>query len=55
MWRDITRANSSHIVGKLVTVGQGLKQAGFPWIAFLSFCLILSVSILLCNVLALAV
>ena len=25
MWRVITRANSSHIVGKLVTVGQGLK------------------------------
>ena len=24
MWRVITRANSSHIVGKLVTVGQGL-------------------------------
>ena len=27
MWRVITRANSSHIVGKLVTVGQGLKVA----------------------------
>ena len=26
MWRVITRANSSHIVGKLVTVGQGLKR-----------------------------
>ena len=26
MWRVITRANSSHIVGKLVTVGQGLKH-----------------------------
>ena len=25
MWLVITRANSSHIVGKLVTVGQGLK------------------------------
>ena len=25
MWRVITRANSSHIVGKLVTVGQGLN------------------------------
>ena len=25
LWRVITRANSSHIVGKLVTVGQGLK------------------------------
>ena len=25
MWRVITRANSGHIVGKLVTVGQGLK------------------------------
>ena len=25
MWRVITRANSSHIVGKLVTVGQGRK------------------------------
>ena len=25
MWRVITRANSSHIVVKLVTVGQGLK------------------------------
>ena len=25
-WRVITRANSSHIVGKLVTVGQGLWQ-----------------------------
>ena len=24
MWRVIIRANSSHIVGKLVTVGQGL-------------------------------
>ena len=24
MWRVITRANSSHIVSKLVTVGQGL-------------------------------
>ena len=24
MWRVITRANSSHIVGKLVTIGQGL-------------------------------
>ena len=24
MWRVITHANSSHIVGKLVTVGQGL-------------------------------
>ena len=27
MWRVITRANSSHIVGKLVTVGQGLSPA----------------------------
>ena len=26
MWRVITRANSSHIVGKLVTVGKGLKS-----------------------------
>ena len=26
MWRVITRAYSSHIVGKLVTVGQGLKD-----------------------------
>ena len=25
MWRDITRTNSSQILGKLVTVGQGLK------------------------------
>ena len=25
MWRVITHANSSHIVGKRVTVGQGLK------------------------------
>ena len=28
MWRVITRANSSHIVGKLVTVGQGLNGLG---------------------------
>ena len=27
MWRVITRVNSSHIVGKLVTVGQGAKQS----------------------------
>ena len=26
MWRVITRANSSHIVGKHVTVGQGLNE-----------------------------
>ena len=26
MWQVITRANSSHIVGKLVIVGQGLKR-----------------------------
>ena len=26
MWRVITRANSSHIVDKLMTVGQGLKK-----------------------------
>ena len=27
MWRVITRSNSSHIVGELVTVGQGLKDS----------------------------
>ena len=26
MWRVITRANSSHIVGKLVTMGQGINR-----------------------------
>ena len=33
MWRVITRANSSHIVGKVVTVGQGLLHIkfGFDW------------------------
>ena len=30
MWRVITRANSSHIVGKLVTVGQGLIMIAQP-------------------------
>ena len=29
MWRVITSANSSHIVGKLVTVGQGLIISEF--------------------------
>ena len=27
MWQVLNRANSSHIVGKLVTVGQGLNAA----------------------------
>ena len=30
MWRVITCANPSHIVGKLVTVGQGLKSPQVP-------------------------
>ena len=29
MWRVITRANLSHIVGKLVTVRQGLLERHF--------------------------